>query len=90
MMLYWSSLFNQQHAVDRYSITVTPDPTGSCSSSQVMPNVNYTCSNFNPEANYTIAISAINCGSQEGEAEIIILKFRCNYNREGNTGEYSV
>jgi hypothetical protein len=52
--------------VERYQVAVTPDLTPSCSGS-VSPNMSYTCSGLSPDTDYTITVSAINCGDQEGE-----------------------
>jgi hypothetical protein len=58
--------FNSQYNVERYQVVVTPDPTPSCTGS-VSPNMSYTCSGLSPDTVYTIRVSAINCGDQEGE-----------------------
>ena len=63
--LNWVPSFNTQHRVDRYAVTVTPDPS-SCSSDQVSPSEDYSCSGLDLQTNYTITVSAINCGDQEG------------------------
>ena len=67
--LQWSSSFNSQHAVERYRVSVDPDPSPSCSSDQVMPSEDYSCPGLSPERNYSITVSAINCGDQEGESD---------------------
>ena len=64
--LQWSSYFNSLHAVERYNVAVTPDPS-SCSSDQVPPSEDYSCSGLDLGTNYSITVSAINCGDQEGE-----------------------
>ena len=64
--LQWSLLYNMQNYVERYKVTVTPDPS-SCSSEQVSPSEDYNCSGLDLQTNYTITVSAINCGDQEGE-----------------------
>ena len=66
--LQWSSSFNSQHAVERYHVSVDPDPFSFCSSDQVMPSEDYSCPGLSPERNYSITVSAINCGDQEGES----------------------
>ena len=66
--LQWFPSSNNQYSVDqRYNVTVTPDPS-SCSSDQVSPSEDYSCSGLDPEAEYIISVSAINCGDQEGES----------------------
>ena len=67
--LQWSSSFNSQHAVERYRVSVDPDPSSSCSSDQVMPSEDYSCPGLSPERNYSITVSAINCVNQEGESD---------------------
>ena len=67
--LQWSSSFNSQHAVERYRVSVDPDPSSSCSSDQVIPSEDYSCPGLSPERNYSITVSAINCGDQEGESD---------------------
>jgi predicted phage tail protein len=62
----WFPSFNSQYNVERYQVAVTPDPTPSCTGS-VSPNVSYTCSGLSLDIDYTITVSAINCGDQEGE-----------------------
>ena len=64
----WSSSFNSQHAVERYRVSVDPDPSSSCSSDQVMPSEDFSCPGLSPERNYSITVSTINCGDQEGES----------------------
>ena len=68
--LQWPSSFNSQHAVGRsmYRVSVDPDPF-SCSSDQVIPSEDYSCPGLSPERNYSITVSAINCGDQEGESD---------------------
>ena len=66
--LQLSSSFNSQHTVERYRVSVDPDPS-SCSSDQVMPSEDYSCPGLSPERNYSITVSAINCGDQEGESD---------------------
>ena len=63
--LQWSPSFTSQHAVERYRVSVAPDPS-SCSSDQVSPNEDYSCSGLVLGTPYTFTISAINCGNQEG------------------------
>ena len=65
--LQWSSSFNSQHAVERYRVSVDPVPSSSCASDQVIPSEDYSCPGLSPERNYSITVSAINCGDQEGE-----------------------
>ncbi len=66
--IQWSSTFTSQHAIERYRVSVSPDPS-SCSSDQVSPSGDYSCSGLLPETNYAISVNAINCGDQEGERE---------------------
>ena len=66
--LQWSSSFNSQYAVERYRVSVDPDP--SCSSNQVVPSEDYSCPGLDLDRNYSITVSAINCGDQEGESDI--------------------
>ena len=66
VVLDWSPFFNTQHRVDRYNVTLTPD-LSSCSSDQVSPSEDYSCSGLDLQTNYTITVSAINCGDQEGK-----------------------
>ena len=62
--LHWGREFTSEHVVERYRVMVTPDPL-SCSSDQLEGS---TCS-LNLETDYTITVSAINCGDQEGSRE---------------------
>ena len=64
--LRWSPSFNSQYTVERYNVTVTPDPS-SCSSDQVSPSDDYSCSGLDTETDYSITVSAINCGDKKGE-----------------------
>jgi hypothetical protein len=65
--IYWNSSFNSQYNVERYQVAVTPDPASRCTGS-VSPNTSYTCSGLSLHTDYTITVSAINCGDQEGES----------------------
>lgn len=64
--LHWSPSFTSQHAVERYNVSVDPDPN-SCSSDQVISNRDYNCSGFVLGTCYHFKISAINCRNQEEE-----------------------
>ena len=68
--LQWSPSFTSQYAVERYRVSVNPDPS-SCSSDQVSPSEDYNCSGLVLGTHYTFTVSAINCGDQEGERDII-------------------
>ena len=68
--LQWSPSFTSQYAVERYHVSVNPDPS-SCSSDQVSPSEDYSCSGLVLGRHYTFTVSAINCGDQEGERNII-------------------
>ena len=63
--LQWSPSFTSQYAVERYRVSVNPDPS-SCSSDQVSPSEDYSCSGLVLGTRYTFTVSAINCGDQEG------------------------
>ena len=76
--LRWSSSFTSQYAVERYRVSVNPDPS-SCSSDQVSPSEDYSCSGLVLGTRYTFTVSAINCGDQEGERE----SFTINITIEG-------
>ena len=65
VLLQWFSSYNSDYDIQRYDVTVTPDPT-SCSSDQVSPSEDYSCSELDQETDYTITVSAINCGDREG------------------------
>ncbi len=71
--LQWSTSFTSQHAVERYRVVVTPDPS-SCSSQQVSPSENYTCSGLVLGTEYSFTVSAINCGNQEGTRETFTIQ----------------
>ncbi len=64
--LSWSPSFTSQHAVERYRVSVSPNPS-SCSCDQVSPSEDYSCSGLVPGQMYNFTVSAINCGGQEGE-----------------------
>ena len=69
--IQWSSSFNSQHAVERYRVSVNPEPSPSCSSDQVIPSEDYSCPGLSPERNYSITVSAINCGDEVGESDTL-------------------
>ncbi len=71
--LQWSPSFTSQHAVERYRVVVTPDPS-SCSSQQVSPSEDYTCSGLVLGTEYYFTVSAINCGNQEGTGETFTIQ----------------
>ncbi len=66
--LQWSPSFTSLHAVERYRVVVTNDPS-SCSSQHVSPSENYTCSGLVLGTDYSFKVSTINCGNQEGTRE---------------------
>ena len=68
--LQWPPSFTSQYAVERYNVSVNPDPS-SCSSDQVSPSEDYSCSGLVLGTRYTFTVSAINCGDQEGERSTI-------------------
>ena len=68
--LQWSPSFTSQYAVERYHVSVNPDPS-SCSSDQVSPSEDYSCSGLVLGTCYIFTVSAINCGDQEGERSSI-------------------
>ncbi len=71
--LQWSPSFTSQHVVEMYGVGVTPDPS-SCSSQQVSPSEDYTCSGLVLGRDYSFTVSAINCGNQEGTRETFTLQ----------------
>ena len=71
-MVHFNNKYNDVHAVERYNVTVTPDPS-SCSSDQVSSSEDYSCPGLDLETNYTITVSAINCRDQEGETTVNFL-----------------
>ncbi len=75
--LQWSS-FTSQHAVESYGVVVTPDPS-SCSSQQVSPSENYTCSGLVLGRDYSFTVGAINCGDQEGTRETFTVQPQGKY-----------
>ena len=91
--LQWSPSFTSQYAVEKYRVSVNPDPS-SCSSDQVSPSEDYSCSGLVLGTRYTFTVSAINCGDQEGERDefdvllcglsIVICKYNTHYSYLGN------
>ncbi len=73
VFLQWSPSFTSQHAVERYRVIVTPDPS-SCSSQQASPSEDYTCSRLVLGTHYSFTVSAINCGNQEGTRETFAIQ----------------
>ena len=67
MVLRWESTFTFQHAVQRYNVTVTPDPS-TCSNSSVLPSEEYNCPELDlMRTSYFITVTAISCQDQEGD-----------------------
>ena len=73
----WSPSFTSQYNVERYHVSVNPDPS-SCSSDQVSPSEDYSCSGLVLGTRYTFTVSAINCGDQEGEETVINYDGKCD------------
>ena len=76
--LQWSPSFTSQHAVERYRVSVTPDPS-SCSSDQVSPSEDYSCSGLVLGTPYTLTLSAINCGDKEGDTNTFTIQLQGSY-----------
>ncbi len=76
--LQWSPSFTSRHAVERYRVVVTPDPS-SCSSQQVSPSEYYTCSGLFLGTDYSFTVSAINCGNQERTRETFTVQPQGKY-----------
>lgn len=65
--LQWPSTFIDQYGVERYRVSVNPDPS-ICSRDYTDPSEVYNCTGLDLEMSYTFTISAVNCGDQEGGA----------------------
>ena len=78
--LQWSPSFTSQYAVERYHVSVNPDPS-SCSSDQVSPSEDYSCSGLVLGTPYTFTLSAINCGDQEGNTDTFTVTVQGNFYR---------
>ena len=76
--LQWSPSFTSQYAVERYRVSVNPDPS-SCSSDQISPSEDYSCSGLVLGTRYTFTVSAINCGDQEGERDVFNAQVKGTY-----------
>ncbi len=62
----WSSAFASQHAIDRYRVLMSPDPSN-CNSDRVNVIADFTCSGLETGVAYNITVSAIiDCRNQEG------------------------
>ena len=67
--IQWSPSFTSQHAVERYRVSMSPDPS-SCSSDQVSPSEDHSCSGLVLETIYNFTVSAItDCGGEDQEGE---------------------
>lgn len=79
--LKWSTSFNSRYGVGRYRVVVTGS-SSTCSSDQVSPNEEYSCSGLGLGMDYSIRFNAINCGGQEGESNTHSIQLR------GETHDY--
>ena len=83
--IQWSLSFTFQHDVERYRVSVTPDPSD-CSSDQISPKDNYTCLALRPQTIYTFTISSITeCGPEyhEGGRSSFIVQPQGRDSRKG-------
>ena len=71
---HWSPSFTRQYAVERYGVSLNPDPS-SCSNDQLSPSEDYSCSGLERGKNYTFTLSAANCGDQQGEDVVLSTSF---------------
>lgn len=76
LVLQWFSNFTSQNNVDKYNVTVTPDPS-SCSNDQLRPAENYTCSGLISGTNYFISTNTIKCETVVGSSSLFNIRIEC-------------
>ena len=70
----WSPSFTSQHAVERYRVSVTPDPS-SCSNNHTLAEIIYSCPELMLQTTYNFTISAITiCGDQESDRTSLLVQ----------------
>ena len=65
VILQWSDMFNRDHAVDKYRVSMSPSLPSCPNTLEVGPDQDYTCSGLEIGQQYNISFTAFNC--QQGE-----------------------
>ena len=72
LTLNWIASFTSKHAVDMYCVMATG---GSCAERQCVPtDTSYTCSGVVAGLEHRLTVTAVNCGSQEGDGDTFTLQ----------------
>ena len=76
LTLNWDPSFTTQHAVDMYCMRATG---GSCAERQCVPtDTPYTCSGVVAGLEHRLTVTAVNCGSQEGDGNTFTVQPKGN------------
>lgn len=71
VFLEWSDSFTDEYLVERYNVSLNPDPSN-CSNDQVNTSEVFECSGLQLEAIYNFTVSAIS--DSEGERHSFIIQ----------------
>ena len=76
VILQWSDVFNHDHAVVKYGVSMSPSLPSCPNTLEVGPDQDYTCSGLEIGQQYNISFAAFNCIHQQGQTANNIYSFQ--------------